>query len=475
MALIGWGRTAKPGTHFGNDKKEYRYKAISSGPCRNEKYFTLVNKETGQVEIYNNDFYDDTLVGYYNPKTKETKITPWARECEKEAFGDPESGALENVIKNSKNMIEKECFNDATMKATGVSEADRQASCKKLANDLLNDGTSLIDPLEADTMRGVAEEQQEKLMEVKGRKTFPNLRYPEKMSEDQDAIKFTVLEFQPREWDETQPGVLKERNRGDASLEKIGRGSVILPMPGGIKDNNQQDWGNGTMNPLEAVGAQLALAAFQGSNEVGSLLKNVANDLGASDMDETAQSLIAGQVSGVGGQLIKRQGALINPNVELLFNAPQLRSFNFTFNLSPRNPKEAQTVKQIIRTFKQASAPRRTIKGYFLRTPLIYRIDYINNAYNLNRFKECAMTSFQTDYTPNGNYSTFRDGTMTQYKISMAFSEIDPIFNDDYDALDADNESNPANEAFFNDLAASGNVEIEGTIPDDTDSAGIGY
>ena len=79
--------------------------------------------------------------------------------------------------------------------------------------------------------------------------------------------------------------------------------------------------------------------------------------------------LIAGQIVGKGGQLIKRQGALINPNVELLFNSPKLREFNFTFNLSPRNPKEAQTIRQIIRTFKQSSAPRRTIKGYFLRTP----------------------------------------------------------------------------------------------------------
>jgi len=31
---------------------------------------------------------------------------------------------------------------------------------------------------------------------------------------------------------------------------------------------------------------------------------------------------------------------------------------------------------------------------------------------------------------------TFRDGTMSQYKISMSFTELDPVFNDDYDTLD---------------------------------------
>ncbi len=123
--------------------------------------------------------------------------------------------------------------------------------------------------------------------------------------------------------------------------------------------------------------------------------------------------------------------------------------------------KEAQEVKQIIRLFKQASAPRRTIKGYFLRTPFIFQLSYINNAYNLNRFKECALTNFKTNYTPNGKYSTFRDGTMTQYKISMTFQELDPVFNDDYDALDD-------SEFEFN---GSGPL----ASPNTADAAGIGY
>ena len=447
---------------FGNDMKKYKFNAIVSGKGRNEKYFTLVNKKTGEVEIWNNEWLSDRKVGTYDPKTKKIVLNNGAKDYEKEAFGDPESGALNNVIQNSKSMIQKECFNDATNKASGVTEADRLASCKKMANDLLNDGSTTIDPLEESTMRGVAEEERAALMEVKGRKYFPNLRYPEKMSEDQDAIKFTIRDFKPREWDKDQPGVLKERDRSNAALDKFNMGSVILPMPGGLKDNNQQDWGNATMNPAQAIGAQLALAAFNSADAAGGLMKNLAGDLGSSDMDETAANLIAGLITGTGGQLIKRQGALINPNVELLFNSPQLRSFQLQFNLSPRNAFEAQTVKQIIRTFKQASAPRRTVKGYFLKTPLIYEISYINNAYNLNRFKECAMTSFQTDYTPNGNYSTFRDGTMTQYKISMSFTELDPIFNDDYDTLDKE------------EFGERGDGPLKRLDPE-VDAAGIGY
>ena len=466
------GGTHKPDTHYGNDNTKYRFKPIPDGKGKEEAYFVLVNKKTGETEVWNNEFGRDRQVGTYNPKDK--KFTPItnsptigmnAREFEQEYFTS-EAG-INSIVSQGKNVVSKEVYNDA---GTGPSKEDRLAAGNQKANDLLNTGSSLIDESNSSSLKGLAEEQREALMATKGRKFFPNLRYPEKMDEKQDAIKFTLRDFKPREWDSTQPGVLKERNRENAALDKFNMGSVILPMPGGIKDAAQYDWGNASMNPLEALAAQTAMAAFTSGDAVSGLLKNVVSDMGATDMTKTAQQLIAGQISGTGGQLIQRQGAVINPNVELLFGKPQLRSFQFNFNLSPRNAKEAQTVKQIIRLFKQASAPRRTIKGYFLRTPLVYQLEYINNAYNLNRFKECAMINFSTDYTPNGNYSTFRDGTMTQYKIAMEFTELDPIFNDDYDELDKEDPTN------FSNVFESGQGPLAaGNLKGGTDSAGIGY
>jgi len=463
------GGTHKPDTHYGNDNTKYRFKPIPSGKGENESYFVLVNKDTGATEVWNNEFGRDRQVGTYNAKDKEfvpitnsPTIGMDARKFEEEYFTSEEG--LKTIVSQSKNVIRKEVFNDST---EGVSKEDKLAGANQKANDLMNDGTSNIDESNASTLKGLSDQRREELMETKGRKFFPNLRYPAIMDEDQDAIKFTIRDFKPREWDKDQPGILKERDRSNAALHKFNMGSVTLPMPGGLRDNNQQSWGNAELNPVQAVGAQLALAAFNSADAAGSLLKNVAGDMGSAGMDDAAQKLIAGQITGAGGQLIKRSGALINPNVELLFNKPELRSFQFSFNLSPRNPQEAQTVKQIIRTFKQASAPRRTVKGYFLRTPLIYQIEYINNAYNLNRFKECAMTSFQTDYTPNGNYSTFSDGTMTQYKIQMSFTELDPIFNDDYDTLDKETLNDP--EMF------SGGQGMLANPKGGTDAAGIGY
>ncbi len=83
------------------------------------------------------------------------------------------------------------------------------------------------------------------------------------------------------------------------------------------------------------------------------------------------------------------------------------------------------------------------------------------------------MTQFSTDYTPNGNYSTFRDGTMTQYKISMGFKELDPVFNDDYDALDKDLQTSGRNDSS---IFSTGQGPLGvGNLKGGADSAGIGY
>ena len=50
----------------------------------------------------------------------------------------------------------------------------------------------------------------------------------------------------------------------------------------------------------------------------------------------------------------------------------------------------------------------------------------------LNLIKECALTNFNVEYTPANTYSTFEDGTMTAYRISLQFTELEPVTEKDY-------------------------------------------
>ena len=164
------------------------------------------------------------------------------------------------------------------------------------------------------------------------------------------------------------------------------------------------------------------------------MARNVASSFG--DNKEAIAAVIAGMAAGAGNMLTRTTGAIANPNMELLFGGPELRTFSFQFLLAPRNKKEAMEVIQIIRFFKQGMAPIRTKSMLFMKSPHTFKLSYRNSKGDqhkyLNKFKECGMASFGVNYAPNGNYSTFEDGVMTAYQISMTCRELNPIYNDDY-------------------------------------------
>ena len=85
-------------------------------------------------------------------------------------------------------------------------------------------------------------------------------------------------------------------------------------------------------------------------------------------------------------------------------------------------------------------APQRSAEGLFLKTPRIFRLEYIYNDTDeqhpfLNKFKPMALTSFNVNYTPDGSYATYLDnGSVTSYQVDMQFGELEPIYADEIDS-----------------------------------------
>jgi len=123
-----------------------------------------------------------------------------------------------------------------------------------------------------------------------------------------------------------------------------------------------------------------------------------------------------------------------------------LRSFAFTFTLSPRDADEADQVRKIIRFFKQGMSVKTTASNVFLKAPNVFDIQY--QTFNtegqeiihpsINIIKTCALLSCNVQYTPNNTYMTYEDPyrTMTAYQLTMQFGELDPIYDTDYKDLD---------------------------------------
>ena len=247
----------------------------------------------------------------------------------------------------------------------------------------------------------------------------------------------------------------------------INAGTILLPIPAQLQDSNNVVYGDSKLNGLaaagvEAVGGMMATAGQQ-----------IATDgIGAVDLTEQAEKFSDRLRGGLGGpaamstaadlitkklaaeavnifganvtpnQLLARgNGEILNPNMELLFSDVTIRNFRFSFKLTPRNKKEAEQVKLIIRAFKRNMAPQAqggvsNGSQFFLRTPNIFKLRYRSGNKDhpfLHKFKQCFLTDMQTTYTADGVYSTYEDGTPVSMQMDLSFKELQPIYDIDYD------------------------------------------
>ena len=260
-------------------------------------------------------------------------------------------------------------------------------------------------------------------------------------SQGQDFLKFDMMKYEPKEI----VGSMEKGSLGlsDRKKDRKSIGTVILPIPGGIQDQQQVQWGSDSMDAAAIALSDIALSTItEGLGAGVDATINAAKNISKSDEAKKAlATAIAGSASGAGNLLTRTTGAIMNPNMELLFNSPSLRSFNFSFTLAPRNKAEAMVIIKIIRFFKQGMSPIRSKSRLFLRSPHTFRLAYkhkvgLTNDKDdhpfLNKFKECALNGFGVNYTPSGQYSTYEDGVMTSYQMTMGFQELEPVYNDDY-------------------------------------------
>lgn len=303
----------------------------------------------------------------------------------------------------------------------------------------------------ADNPQGDSSQPVETGDPTSGTKTsgFGDLKYPlDIATTKQDVVKFTMLQYQASGFGGlgSSGGQQTLQLGGKRDSKRKGVGTVILPIPSGISDTNSADWGSNNLNALQAA---LAAGAYTGITEgIGAGLSKLGASAEQATQDENTKKAVASAftAAAIGGDnaaiLSRAEGTVINPNMELLFNGPQLRPFNFTFKMSARNASEAQEIIKIIRFFKRGMSPIRTKSNLFLKAPNTFRIQYIHRPLGtekdhpyIGRIKECALQNFTVNYTPEGQYATFRDGVLISYEISMQLQELEPVFNDDYEGL----------------------------------------
>lgn len=209
------------------------------------------------------------------------------------------------------------------------------------------------------------------------------------------------------------------RNREALSIPRYTKRiaeSIALFMPTPIVHSTRNEYEDISMTALAGAigtgvlqGAAGLVAGVGGARVAGALL-------GAT-----------GQAIGTASQLL---GYPINPRVEVLFSTTSLKQYAFEFLMSPRNEKESDNLKNIIRTLRFHGAPEidQLTGGFTFIPPAEFDITFYNKGIentNIPRINTCVLERIDVDYAPTGAYATFTNGHPVSVRLSLGFREIE--------------------------------------------------
>jgi len=424
----------------------------------NQQYYVIVNSTTGVSQIYRHAKTGDVSIGTVNPKTNSFTKDTYTTYSEIQAFNQKN---VINTVKNHSVSTATQGILSASNGKLTPQEAQTQAANlispnlaqatkppAKVPTPAAPAGTEPVEPAAGAVAGTDPAGGGEGLSTVEvGPALSPTERgrgllvYPRYMKDTQDRIVFTVLEIKKSPDNKLQLSKSGFSMAYQPATDLKTVATVVLPIQPSISDSNSVDWGSGTLNAIESAFAGFSLGAMQAKTgtEIQGEWTRLINSATNNQYGTVGRLWAAEQAVGVQNLQSRVTGSVLNPNLELLFNGPALRSFNFTFKLSPRTEFEANVVKSIIRFFKENMAVRKTSTELFVKSPYAFRVMYSKGSTpdfhkSINRIKTCALQSCNVDYTPLGSYMTYEDtaATMVSYSLSLQFQEIEPVYNTDY-------------------------------------------
>ena len=289
-------------------------------------------------------------------------------------------------------------------------------------------------------------------------------RYPRDatMTANSDYVLFEFYEYQPpfqninkgETKDNSTPlAAYNESVAAEKFYKKTTEQSIILYMPEDVSTGYKANWSGKAFSNIGRDALSLA-----GSGDVGQAAQNGLTAIGTA-MDQlipnAGNKVIRDVISKITGENIGQneifgstRGVILNPNVELLFTGTDLRNISLNYKLVPRNALESTEIKEICRIFKRSMLPKfskgnelnfsqgTNAKNNFIKVPNVCRLTFMRgNGPNpdVAQYKICAMTNVEINYTPDGTYATYDDGSMVAIGLSLSFQETKLIFSEEAD------------------------------------------
>jgi len=218
------------------------------------------------------------------------------------------------------------------------------------------------------------------------------------------------------------------RSAGDLNASRTGN-TVWLPMPqGGHKTSYQQGWSeesshkaglssflSGIMNSTKKSQGQ------DGSDTGGGAGEDIKQNAGTIDwagvLGEGAKS--AAGIAGLTGRVLAQSF--------MAYSGPGYRSHSFEFSLKPESKNDSTEIENIVKFFKENSAPMQgNVSGLarLYKVPNVFNITFEPNA-GLHKIKPSALETIEVKYGGE-KYNIFKDDQMpVQVDISLNFKELE--------------------------------------------------
>lgn len=130
------------------------------------------------------------------------------------------------------------------------------------------------------------------------------------------------------------------------------------------------------------------------------------------------------QSSGNVGKMFGARTVMVNPDYTQTYEGSSLRAFVLNWVLMPNSRDEAETIFEIVRIFKRASSPQRTMASTMLLPPLFVNVFFANpKLQDALRMDEMLITGVSINYSETGFMETFQDGIPKAIMLEISVNE----------------------------------------------------
>lgn len=224
--------------------------------------------------------------------------------------------------------------------------------------------------------------------------------------------------------------------------------TINLPMPGQLQTGYKADYGTEDLGVLGMGAASLADSA-KGASSAAGFVDSIVGKVGNLNADAVKGALLnvgfgpvaqaISGISGIAGVGDPVKGAMYglgvarNSHQAVLFNSVGFRSHSFNYTFVPKNQKEQEQVREIIKLLKTAMLPDYILDNHFFKYPAKFDIDFLDSKSHRYFFdiKNSVLTDFNVDYHgAGGDFYHDIEGAKAPVQVNVQMSFLETTITD---------------------------------------------